>query len=358
MLKQGPTILVVSLVTLVIWLFAEGENVRRDTVVATVQVVPPANSNIVAWVQGDTPWDGRVNVTLSGPTIGIDNVRARLRQPILLTPGMEGFNPAPGDHTLELRTLLRSVPDIRETGVSVEETEPRTIVAHADVLQMIEIPVRVEVAAAELDGAPEPNVSRVQVQIPSLARSRITPDTALILRLGPELLATLARGRRETVQAVPFELPPELTGVRGFRLSVPTARVSLTLKERTTSWTIPSVPVQIRIAPGQLTRYRVAIPETDQFLRDVKVTGPSEEIAKIRAGELRVIAMITLSDRDLTSGITSKAATFTDFPTTLQFQVEDPIISLDIKPIPDALPNGVPTPGGPAPNGPAAAPPD
>jgi len=340
MLKQWPTILVVSLVTVVIWLFAEGENIRRDSIVATVQVVPPANSNIVAWVQSDSPWDGRVTVNLSGPTIGIDNARARLRQPILLTPGVEGFSAAPGDHTLDLRTLLRSVPELRVTGVSVEATEPRTIVAHADVLESVELPVRVEIAAAELDGVPEPNPARVQIQLPSLARSRVTADTALIVRLGPETLAGLARGRRETIQAAPFELPPELMGIRGIRLGAPSARVSLTLRERTASEVLASVPVQIRIAPVNLARYRVSIAEADQFLRDVRVTGPSEEIARIRRGELRVIAMVTLSAQELASGITSKAATFTDLPTSLQFQVEDPIITLEIKPIPESTPNG------------------
>lgn len=346
MLKQGPTILVVTLVTLVIWLFAEGENIRRDSLVATVQIVPPANSNMVAWVQGDAPWDGRVSISASGATIGIDNLRARLRQPVLLTPGMDGFSSTPGDHALDLRTLLRALPELRETGVSIEETEPRTIIAHADVLETIELPIKVEVAAAELDGAPEPNPARVSMQIPSLARSRLTPDTSLIARIGPDLIAGIVRGRRETIQAVPIELPQELQGVRGYKLAVPSARVALTLRERTATEVIPSVPVQIRIAPVQLDRWRVTIPESDQFLRDVRITGPSEEIDRIRRGDLRVIAMVTLSAQELASRITSKAATFSELPTSLQFQVEDPIVALSITPVPES-PSPVTPPGGP-----------
>lgn len=352
MWKQAPTLLVVSIVTVVIWLFAEGENVQRADVVATVQVVPASNAGLIAWVESETPWDGRVALKISGATVGIDAVRDRLRQPLLLPPGVDGFSSSPGNHTLDLRTMLRILPEIRETGVSIEECEPRIIVAHVDVIESVELPVKVEVADAEVEGLPEANPTRIMVQIPSLVRSRLTPESALIARVSAEAVRSLGRGRRETLPAVTLDLPPELIGSRGVRITTPTARVSLTLRERTASELIPSVPVHFRVAPGQLARWQISIPESDQYLRDVRVTGPSEEIEKIRKGDLRIIAMVTLSAQELAAGISSKAATFTDLPSSLQFQVEDPIVALEIRPIPDGSnpANGALTPDRPGPS--------
>lgn len=348
MWKQAPTLLVVTVVAIVIWLFAEGENVQRAEVVATVQVVPASTAGLLTWIESDTPWDGRVTVKISGATVGIDAVRDRLRQPLLLTPGAEGFSSTPGNHTLDLRTMLRLFPEIRETGVSIEECEPRVLVAHVDVIETVELPVRVEVADAEVEGLPEANPTRIMVHVPSLVRPKLTPDSALIARVSAEAVRGLGRGRRETLPAVTLDLPPELVGSRGVRITTPTARVSLTLRERTATELLPSVPVQIRVAPGQLARWQIIIPETDQYLRDVRITGPSEEIEKIRKGDLRIIAMVTLSAQELTAGITSKAATFSDLPTTLQFQVEDPIVALEIRPIPENPPGATPGRTGPS----------
>lgn len=351
MLRHGQTILVVTLVSVIIWLFAEGENVQRVTLEATLQVVPSASGNVIAWVESDTPWDGHITLSVSGSTAGIDELRDRLRQPILISPGIDGFSATPGNQTLDIRSLVRAAAAVRETGVAIEETEPRTIVAHADVLEPVELPIRVEIADAEIDGVPEANPPRAIMQVPSLAKERLTTETVLFARLGPDIIRGLTRGRRETIQAVPIEAPPELTGVRGLRIAPLSTRVSFTLREKTATEVIPSVPVHLRIAPVQFNKWVVSIPESDQFLRDVTVTGPSQEIARIRSGDLRIIAMVTLSAQDLASGITSKQVTFSDLPLTLQFQVEDPIVNLEIRPLVD--PASTPAPGG---SGPAAGP--
>ncbi|MBX3362780.1 MAG: hypothetical protein KF705_15260 [Phycisphaeraceae bacterium] len=354
MLKHAPTLIIVTIVTAVIWLFAEGENVQRAEIVASMQVVPGSTPGLITWVESDTLWDGRVLLRASGATVGIDRLRDRLRQPVLISPGTDGFSLAPGNQTLDLRSLLRQFPEIRETGVSIEECEPRTIVAHVDVVETIELPVRVDVADAEVEGLAEANPARISVQVPSLAKGRLAPDAALLARIGTDAVRGLGRGRRETLPSVVLELPPELLGVRGVRLSSPTTRVSLTLRERTVTELVPSVPVHIRVAPGQLAKWQITIPENDQFLRDVRVTGPSEEIERIRKGELRIIAMVALSSQELQSGITSKAASFSDLPSTLQFQIEDPIVSLEIRPIGE---NGV-TPSRTGPSGSGAEAPD
>jgi hypothetical protein len=334
MLRHGQTILVVSLVSVVIWLFAEGENVRRSQLPATLQIASGTDGRLVTWVEGATPWDGRITINASGTTAGLDQLRDRLRQPTIFTPGTEGFPSTPGDHTLDLRALLRTLRDVRETGVAIESTEPASLLVHVDILESVELPVRVEVPDAEIDGVPEATPPRVALTLPSLVRQRLLPDTNLIARVGPDVIRGLNRGRRETIQSVALELPAELAATpRGVRLTPPSVRVALTLRERTATEVLPTVPVQIRVAPIQLARWQIIIPETDQFLQDVRVTGPSDEIERIRRGELRVIAVVSLSAQELASRITSKQVSFSDFPTSLQFQVEDPIITLEIREI-------------------------
>ncbi|MEA5557685.1 YbbR-like domain-containing protein [Nodularia spumigena] len=359
MLRHGQTLLVVSIVSVVIWLFAEGENVRRSQLPATLQIASGTDGRLVTWVEGNTPWDGRITINASGTTAGLDQLRDRLRQPTIFSPGTEGFPSTPGDHTLDLRALLRTLRDVRETGVAIESTEPASLLVHVDLLESVELPVRVEVPDAEIDGVPEATPARVSLTLPSLVRQRLLPETTLVARIGPDVLRGLSRGRRETIQSVALELPTELAATpRGVRLTPPAVRVALTLRERTATEVLPTVPVQIRVAPIQLARWQIIIPEADQFLQDVRVTGPSDEIERIRRGELRVIAVVSLSAQELASRITSKQVSFSDFPTTLQFQVEDPIITLEIREIPGATISNPPGGPSPQPEVPPEAPPD
>ncbi|KAA0214669.1 MAG: hypothetical protein EDM82_09520 [Cyanobacteria bacterium CYA] len=85
--------------------------------------------------------------------------------------------------------------------------------------------------------------------------------------------------------------------------------VTLTLRSRTETEVLPTVPVQVRVAPTELSRFDISIPEEDRFLHDVTVRGPSTAIERMRNDPtLRPVAVIALTFEELERGLTAKDA--------------------------------------------------
>jgi hypothetical protein len=93
---------------------------------------------------------------------------------------------------------------------------------------------------------------------------------------------------------------------------------------------LPTVFVELRIAPELLRTWSVEIPQEERFLREVTVTGPADLVAQIERTGL--IAYVRVLSEDLDRQIQSKEAVFTDLPgSPLEFQVETRRVSLRIK---------------------------
>jgi hypothetical protein len=93
--------------------------------------------------------------------------------------------------------------------------------------------------------------------------------------------------------------------------------------------TVPSVPVWFSQPPTEGKRWNIEL--TDQFLRDVTFTGPSDAIAKIRARDIIPIAEIQLSSDDLEKGIETKEAVFVGLPPGVESGVAVKTVRLKIE---------------------------
>lgn len=323
----------VTVITAVIWVFAEAESLRTKQVWAEVMFQgDPSGERVIDVVDGQG-WRGRVELTVEGSAAGLDRLQSRLnRQPIKLAPGMDGVSAESGEQSVELRVALRAHPDLREVGGTITKTDPPTVKVRVD--QMVPRELRVEVQApdGELDGVPETRPAKVRVRLPASDAASLGAEATAVAKLDASMLSKLVPGRVETVTGVPVALPAWIVPGRA-RIEPPSVDVQLKLRSRTATVTVPSVPVQVRIAAVELGKWEIEIPETDRFIRDVKITGPSDLVNQVRTGEIKILATVSLGFEELERGITSKEVTFTDFSAQLplKFEADNRVVRLTVR---------------------------
>lgn len=322
----------VTLVAILIWVFAEGESLQRQTRRVDLSLRGDAAPTRLVRVQsGETDWRGQVNLSLEGTTAALAGIDDELRRAIAIEPGMEGFPPDPGEQVVDLRAVLRAHEAFRNRGVTIARVEPPTITVYVYELVERTVPVRVEVPEGEADGQPVPSVETARVRLSREADAALTGTPTLVARLTSTDLAALTPGRAQQVRGVPLVPGPALVGVDPLLIAPQRVDVTITLRTRTDSIVLPNVPVHLRLGPLEQARWIVEIAPEDQALRDVRVTGPAEFIAQLRSGQRTLIAFVPLSFEELERGIAAKQAEFADLPTTVRFEAGDREVRLNIR---------------------------
>jgi hypothetical protein len=332
------TIFLVTLVTLIIWVFAESESLRSAEVRGVeIAVLPVVGSKLTVEITDSSPAihgnSLRADLVIDGPTAAVDAAERVLRRPITISPGMPGFSIDPGPHAVDIQAVLRGHPDLRLAGrgVSIKSVTPETLNVALDELVSRTVKIDVDVPGAELDGPADVRPGAATIVLPASAASKITENTALIARVDAAVLEHLSPGRRETVPGVRLLPPSELASVPHLKIEPEAVDVALTLRTKTTSIKVASVPVHVRIAPGELSKWDIEIPEQDRFLADVTVSGPSDLVKQIQDKTVPLVATVSLSFEELERGIPSKDAVFCDLPTGLRFDVANKTVRLKIK---------------------------
>jgi hypothetical protein len=347
-LAQVRSFVLIAMVTLLIWLLAEAESLRVEKVRVELSFRAPADSG--RYVKADPEFPGVVTVRLEGSTARVDALAAQLRnKPLVLEPGMEGVSVEPGRRLVDLRTALRGMPAVRESGASIADVDPPGVQVSIDNLITREnVKVRVQLPPGALvEGTPEPNPASVRLRYPEAAGRELPEDLAVDAPIDASALTGLPEGRRSTITGIRLELPESLRGIEGARATPGTVAATLTLRSRTSSVTLPSVPVHVRLAPTETGIWDIAMPAESRLLTEVQVTGPSETIELIRSDRLKPIAYIPLSFEELERAAASgqpieKAPVFSDLPTVLKFEARQKTVRLTVKRREEA-----PTPGSP-----------
>ena len=326
MLRHLGTIVIVTFITLVVWVFAEAASVQtRELPAATVTFTSDENSFVR--VLENQNWREVVDVVIEGSTAEIDEAERLLRN-VKLVPGQPGVPSEPGEHTIDLRTALRSSAGLPGKGVTIARVSPATIRIDVDKLVAKAATVRIDVLDAELDGPAEVKPSVVQVYMPGKIAATLPDAPIVIATVDLARVRQLVPGRREILSGVPLKTTGSLAG---YRMDPPTVEIALKLKSKQGTLNIKSVPVLVRMAPRELARFDVTLNEADQFLRDVKVSGPTDLLDQLSRDEFKVVATLSLTYEDLERGITSKEATFADMPTNLSFEVANRLVRLNVK---------------------------
>ncbi len=321
---------IVTVFTLLIWAFAEAESLTTKTVRVDVAFMTDPQSGRVLDVPEGQGWNGRVEMVFEGSTASVGDLESILRKGLVLRAGMDGVPADPGEHTIELRQALRSAPQLESRGVTIVKVDPPAVRVVVDTLVKRDLKVLPDATGAVVDGAIECKPATVRLTLPRSLSDLLPENASVIARIGSDTIKTLVPGRNETVNGILLLPPRELDGRSHISIEPDHVDVSLKLRLRNDSYTIASVPVHVKIAVGELGRWNVTVPEEDRFIRDVKVSGPGDQVDRIRRGEIRITAILPLSFDELERGITNKDVTFAEVPTDLKFDAERMNVRLTI----------------------------
>ncbi len=333
------TLVVVSLVAGLIWLFAESASLTRATHQGRVEIVDPAGDHVIRMLDD---FDGVVRVTVEGSATATQVAPPDLVSGLLI-PGAKPGLWTEGPQTFDLAGALRNDRGLRDRELSVAEVEPATI--RIDVQRIIvleDVPVAPDISSVAFDEPPavEPAQARVRAPRPVIEWLQNLPGGPHVIARFPERqMDLLTPGAARTATAT-LLLPDGAPSYRATQLTPTQVQLTFTVRSLVSSTRVASAPVQALLIPRDADRYAVTV--GSGLVSDLNVKGPVELIEKITIGDKRLIGVITLSTDELEQGISSKlidvwllkssAGRFENVPASMEITGADAPIALTITP--------------------------
>ena len=333
-MAAARNVIFVIVITCLVWLFAEAESLRTLQSPAEVVFFTEAGSDLAIDVPDAPDVSGgklRVRLELEGAATAIDKAERILRRPLMFSPGMDGVPREAGDRLIRLHDALRLHPDLRALGITIRKIDPQDVRVIVEQMETRQIKVATTIDPDEVDGIVEIRPATVSVRLPKSQAAKLTESSAAMARLDADVMRSLARGRRQLIPGVALTLPSEIAASPHTSIDPPVADVSLTLKLQTRSITLASVPVHVRLAPGELSKWDVEVPEQDRFITDVTLTGSFEGIKAIEDKSVAVVGTLALSFEELERPITAKEVVFLDLPPGVKADAANRSVRLSIK---------------------------
>lgn len=332
------TILLVTMIAALVWIFAESETLRTTDVRLELQFVADPSGQHIARPADEATWSPNITLELSGAAGRMEGLQSLATRPIRLAPGHPGIPEASGDYLIDLQQALRDLPELTGRGISITRCDPATVRIRVDQLVSREFKIVVQ-ANADLEGPPEVRPAAAIVTLPKRQADAIPADATISARIDADTLARLVPGRREVLTNVRLTLPeashadgkPDSKLETQAKIDPVSVQVALTLRARSATTELASVPVQLRLAPIELARWDITVPEQDRFIANVRVSGPADLVEQVKRGELKITATVPLSFDELERGIASKDVTFSDLPSALKIEADNRAVRLTVK---------------------------
>jgi len=289
------TLAAVIPLTVLIWAYAEREQiVRQQNITIRIQLRSENPDTLVRRADSGAP----ITVDLEGSQARLERVRARLTQTVdaaVVTVPVPGDLPEGKASPLQLLPRLEDAPIFKENGIAVQRCNP----------PYIDVVVDQFISGVEVRPQLRPSLAQ------RLGSAKVTFDPPVVQLRGPR--SALADASSITVYAdlrdaefprtsgdhdipsVPVRLA---TADSNITVSPSTVTVHASLKQSDTSYAIASVTVFVSGPVTLLDRYRVVFPN-GPFISNVTVTGPEEEIDKIRRKDFVPHATLEITSQDL-----------------------------------------------------------
>lgn len=293
-LDRLETVVIVTVISVLVWLYAEGENVQTYTNARVrVKFVPPTGQELA--IEPSEPLEVLLNIRASAGEMSRFERFVRDNAGIVPIEVGEERNGA----VVVLREALGGT-QLGAMGLNITSTSPE----HASITVEPLVTRRLTVAPTEapVQLAKPPTVEPPAVEVTMRASlAELADGLALTARLPqrPEDYATFEVNTPETLE-VPLEVPPALVDP-WTELADANAEVTFTIRKLTDTYRPDYIPIRISLDPLMLRQYEVE--PLELVLREVTLTGPSDAIERIRRGEERVEAMLRPTNEQLERGV-------------------------------------------------------
>lgn len=333
LLEVLETVLVVTVITALIWLYAEGETINTETKSVTVRLVAPAAGQAVS-VQGQESTEAgevefKVEATIQASRGNWQQIEERIRNEIIVS--------APGNATtqalpINLREALNQSA-LADVNAFVKEVDPATVSVSIQQLQDVSMAIRIEPGDLELsdkaDETPIADPMHVTVTMPADVAAWVSDQKLeLIARLNKLDPDTLGEDTTQNA-SVDLDLPAELQDRPFVSLAQKSVRVKFLVRKVTDTIVLPSVQVRLRLSDEITGLYQIKIdPDTQRYL-SATLRGPSNTIQSIRDDESQSLiqASILIKLADLTSEDNHTASLEWVLPEGVEVVATDPDLS-------------------------------
>ncbi|MCA9283913.1 MAG: hypothetical protein KDA22_01770 [Phycisphaerales bacterium] len=302
------TYIMVTIVSLMIWLWAAAVAADSRTISVQVSIEPPPGMVLLS---GPTLIADQ-QVTVSGTVAEVDRAIDDMRPEIRIQLGRYDLPKDAGEIVLPIGPAIEAMLGRTNHNVSVsaKEKDGRTseVVLRVDKLVAKNYLIELDVPGVEIDGQPTISPREAKVLVPESLLALRAP-LRLRAEIGPSELEQVDRGGRLVTEArlrLYSSSGPLDPGEPGVSIQPALAMVSFRVASRTATITVGEagtgalgVPVQIALPPADTARYEVTIDPKDSFLRNVRLSGAADAITALREGRFKVLAFVQLSSDDL-----------------------------------------------------------
>jgi hypothetical protein len=330
------TVVVVTTLAVVVWLFAETESLGQEQLPARVTFQPAASATPEFLVTPLEGFDGEITLDVRGGRNALIDLSLALQRPIVLEPG-KGVPKADGLHEIDLLDAIGRRPLLQKTGATIDYVRPPRAAVRLERLVEITAPIVFDAAGLEIEGpvAITPEVARLR--LPQSLAPLVTAETPVRATLDTQARSGLTPG--PTTVEVELEAPRAVAGRAGVALLDPTAALSLTVSAASNSRRFRAVPVQVLLPPIEADDYRVELDQESQFIA-VELKAPRSVLDLLDREDTALVAVLSLSDIDLASGVTEKGVSFAIMgggrlvspPASAAFYPERETVSFTIEP--------------------------
>ncbi len=314
------SIVLVTVIALVIWLWASDETRQPVERPATIQVVSADPQGLAVKPSKGFP----ITLKILGSVRALQEVQPQLRGNVTIQTGSSAVPNKVGEHLIDVAAALNASPIFNRTGATVIAADPPTVKIEINELQEVSVPVEVVVPGIKLQAAATVEPATATVRISGQASGRLT-NLKLEAVVDPQVLAGLEQGKTQTIEG-DWRIPQSFSSIADdIRIPPGRPKITLTPESQVSTTTVSRVPVQIAGLPSDLANYVVTIEESDAYLRDVRLTGPVDQIRRIQNNDegVKIVAIVHLTSNDFALRVTRKAVSTWVLPPGVTFIADD-----------------------------------
>tara|TARA_B100000683_G_C12463184_1_gene544916 strand:+ start:62 stop:1078 length:1017 start_codon:yes stop_codon:yes gene_type:complete len=290
----------VTLVAVLVWLYAEGENIKTYEMDVPIQFVAATGQNLLI---SPSRLEKNPRVTIQCSSAQHVQLEQLFDGSPIPVPLSEDPNAPEGNQQLLLKQLFTSLPIFSKLSVNITEVKPAQVMVNVKSLQTIDLKIT-ELTEGDTqlqDVVIEP--SNATLHLPKDMLTNITENDTILARLNKQVLDRLALNQSHTIDGVQL-IAPAAVRTEYVRIDPPTAKVTFTLTRQTKTAIISSVAVRLVLPAASMSQYDVSLlNDEDKLIRSVKLTGPNDLIDAIEQRKIKIWADLKLEADDLAKGV-------------------------------------------------------
>ena len=299
MRQKIQTYVFVAVITVLIWLYAESSTLQKRTIYPGIEFVAPVGREL--FIEPKRPAKS-VSVQIKGPVSQLDHLDG------LIDPGPITFalpdNPDSADprQKVDLRKELTAYLAENTPGITVIDVDPEESVVRVERYQTRTLPIGVRTdGEVQFTGAPLLDPSEATIKLPASLVQWLRDDSQIIARLTSDMLARSEVGQ-ESIETVPLAAPFE---GKSITITPKNAVVTFTIDEKTRKITLKPIPIRLEKPLSADGVYEVIRLDGAQgeYLPSIEVEGPTEIIDRIYKDELKVDAVLSLTNEQLADAV-------------------------------------------------------